>query len=176
MKKKKFTERRKATKSRTLFIFEDINKDTSRKFIEKILELDIDKKKRPIKIYLCSPGGSCAYGFAMIDAITRCKCKTIGIATGEVCSMSPAIYVACDERKITGHTFIMLHPEYTGFSDYIEFAKSRLKNAEEVEKMYDEYFLSRTKIPKKKYDEAKNKELWLTVNEAIKYGIAHKVI
>jgi hypothetical protein len=39
--------------------------------------------------------------------------------------------------------------------------------------MYDEYVLSKCKLPKKLYNQAKIKELWLTAKEVVEYGIAN---
>jgi ATP-dependent Clp protease protease subunit len=163
-------------KNRIVYLFEDINEESSMETVRDLVELDQDKKKRPIKIYICSPGGDCGYGFAIIDILLHMKCNTIGIAVGEICSMAPAIFVACKERYISEHSFVMLHPVTVGTGDYVKFAKARVLNAEVVENMYDEFFLKRTTIPKKFYIQAKDKELWLNAEEAIKYGIAKKLL
>jgi len=40
--------------------------------------------------------------------------------------------------------------------------------------MYDDYLISRSNIPKKILEEAKNKEKYLTAKECLKYGLADK--
>ncbi len=86
--------------------------------------------------------------------------------------MAPAVFVAGTRRFVSQHTYTMLHPPSVFAIDYAAFAKSRIKNADAAEKLYDKHFLSRTKMPKKLYMQSKYKELWLTSEETIKYGIA----
>jgi len=163
-------------RSRIVYLFDEINEETSLDVVSELMEMDTDKKRRPIRIFISSPGGDCGYGFAIIDVLINLTCPTIGIGVGDLCSMAPAILIACTSRCMTEHAQIMLHPITVGTGDYVKFAKSRVMNAETVEKMYDEFFLKRTSIPKKFYMRAKDKELWLSADEALKYGIIQKVI
>lgn len=162
-------------KHRELYLFDEVNSETVRTLIEEFRELDRDKKKRPIHLLMNSPGGDLSSGFALIDVILNSKCDVYTYAFGEICSMAPAIFVAGDKRFITEHTYVMLHPVSGGAIDYVEFMKSRIKNIEAAEKMYDDYFMARVQLPKKLYDKAKYTELWLTSQEALKYKIATDV-
>jgi len=159
-------------KSRELYLFTEISNESIQELVEDIRELDAVKKKSPIHLFIHSPGGDMASGFALIDVIQGCKCPVYTYALGEICSMAPAIFVAGTKRFISRHTYVMLHPVSCGAIDYVEFAKSRIRNAEAAEKMYDSYFKERTKLPRKLYEKAKYTELWLTAEEAIKYKIA----
>jgi ATP-dependent Clp protease protease subunit len=157
---------------RHIYLFDEIGPDSSEEFIKKLHYLE-KKSKKPITVFINSPGGGCADGFAVIDALLLSKCLIITVAIGEICSMAPGIFIAGKRRYVTEHTFIMFHPITTYNSDYIQFAKSALKNAEKIEEMYDKYILERTKMPKRLLQSAKNKEVWLNSKEAIEYGIAH---
>jgi len=163
-------------RNRTVYLFRDIDEDSSQEIIEELEELDTDKKKRPITIRISSPGGLCSYGFAVVDTIEKLKCPTKAVAMGDVCSMAPLVFVACDERIIYKHSFIMLHPVFGGAEGDPRFMLSRVKNTAQSEKMYDDYFLSKTTMPKRTYMKHRTKELWLTAEEAVKYGIAHKIL
>lgn len=167
---------RSRKKSREVYLFSEIDCENIQKLVEDIRELDRDKKRRTIHLMMHSPGGEMSSGFALIDTILSCKCKVHTYAMGEICSMAPAVFVAGERRFVAPHTYVMLHPCSVGAIDYTEFAKSRIRNAEAVEKMFDEFFLGRTKIPKKLYMQSKYKELWLTPTETIKYGIATDIL
>lgn len=157
--------------SRCIYLFEEICGDSAEDLIRRLHYLE-KKSNKPITIFINSPGGDCAAGFAMIDALLISKCLIITVGTGEVCSMAPAVFMAGRKRYITEHTYFMFHPVTAYSSDYIQFAKSRLKNAEDVEKLYDDFILSRCKITKTVYKQAKNKELWLNSKVLIEYKIA----
>lgn len=157
---------------RHIYLFDEIGPESSEEFIKALHHLE-RKSNKPITIFINSPGGGCADGFAIIDAILNSKCVITTVATGEVCSMAPGVFIAGRKRLITKNTFLMFHPITTYSSDYIQFAKSALKNAEKIEEVYDKYILDRTKMPKRLLQAAKNKEVWLNSKEAIEYGIAH---
>ena len=163
-------------KSRILYLFKEISSENVERIIARLLELDKDRKRRPITMYINSPGGEIGAGFALIDIMEKCKCPIKTIATGEVASMAVPIFLAgtMGQRYISKHTFLMLHPGSTGVGDYISFAKSRILNAEELEKMYNNYVISRSNIPKRILTEAKSKEKYLTAKECLKYGLADK--
>lgn len=163
-------------RSRELYLFSEINAETVQDLVKNLRELDKDRAKRPIHLLLHSPGGEMSSGFALIDTILQCRCPVYTYALGEICSMAPAIFVTGKKRFIAAHTYVMLHPCSIGAVDYTEFAKSRIRNAEAAEKMFDAYFLTRTKMPKKLYMQSKYKEIWLTPEETIKYGIATELV
>lgn len=157
---------------RHIYLFDEIGPESSEELIRKLHYLE-KKSNKPITVFINSPGGGCADGFAIIDALLLSKCLIITVAIGEICSMAPGVFIAGKKRYVTEHTLIMFHPITTYSSDYISFAKSALKNAEKIEAVYDKYILDRTKFPKRLLQSAKNKEVWLTAKEAIDYGIAH---
>lgn len=156
---------------RHIYLFDEISAETSEEFIMRLHYLE-KKSNKPITVFINSPGGDCASGFAIIDALLSSKCLIITVAIGEICSMAPGVFIAGKKRYIAKYTFVMFHPITTYSSDYIQFAKSRLKNAEEIESVYDKYILERTKMPKRLLQSAKNKEVWLNSKETIEYGIA----
>lgn len=163
-------------KNREVYLFNEINNETIQPLVEEIRELDRDKRKRVIHLFIHSPGGDMSSGFALIDTILNCHCDVYTYAMGEICSMASAIFVAGKKRFIAQHSYVMLHPCSVGTDDRVEFAKSRIKNAEASEKMYDEFFLNRTGMRKKTYMQSKYKELWLTSTETVKYGIATEIL
>lgn len=156
---------------RHIYLFDEIGPESSEEFIMALHHLE-KKANKIITVFINSPGGDCASGFAMIDALLESKCEIHTVALGEICSMAPGIFIAGKKRYISKNTFVMFHPITTYSSDYIQFAKSRLKNAENIELIYDKYILERTKMPKRLLQAAKNKEVWLTSKEAVDYGIA----
>jgi len=126
MTKKRKNKKSRRDKSRILHLFKEINSDSVEKIITKLLELDRDRKRRLITIYINSPGGFTGDGWALVDVMEKCRCpiKTIGI--GEICSMALPILLAGTQgrRYISKRAFIMIHPVFVGAKDYVSFAKS----------------------------------------------------
>jgi ATP-dependent Clp protease protease subunit len=169
--------RQTSLKARELYLFDEIAEVTMEILIEDLLLLDSDKDKRPITVFLNSPGGNIGDGFALIDIIKNASCPIRIVGVGEVASMASAIFVVGTKglRLIGKNAYIMFHPIMTGNVDYIKFAKSRLKQTEELEELYDNIVLSHTGLPKEEYKKCKDTELWLKSKEVLEYGIADKL-
>jgi len=167
---------------RFIYLFDAIKEESCMEVVKGLIDLEMDNGHRkskdnlPITLVINSPGGYCCDGFAIADTLLRLACPTTSIALGEICSMAPLIYVCANTRYITSNAWVMLHPVSTGANDYIEFAKSRMAQAEKIEEVYDKLFIERTNIPSNIYYQAKQKELWLNAEECVKYGIAHKIL
>lgn len=161
-----------------ILLFDVINSKSSKKVIASLLQATSNLELPEITMIICSPGGGMEPGFAIIDtmmAISNTKPITT-IAMGELCSMAPAIFLAGTKRFIGKHTNVLFHPPTHGVRDYVRFTRDRVKNAENIEKMYDKFVMSRMNMPKKVYEKAKVGELWLSAKESIKYGIAHSIL
>jgi len=159
-----------------LYLFKPIRPDTVKEIIEDIIEIR-KKSKKIITLYISSPGGYVHDGLGLISVMEKnqiIRCVSLGC----VASMAVPIFLMGKrgERYIAENSFIMLHPIATdNGGDYISFVKSRLKNTERLEEIYDKIILGRSKIPKKVYERAKNSELWLDSKECLKYGLADKL-
>ena len=172
-KKSRRRARRKLT--RDLYLFSAIEPSTVKELIKDIIELR-NKNKKIINLYIDSPGGYCENGWSLIDVMLQCQ-PIRTIILGEACSMAVPVALAGKkgQRYIGEHSFMMLHPVATGAHDYLSFAEARIKNAKVVKRLYDDFVLANSKMPKKVYSKAKNSELWLTAEESLKYGLADKL-
>jgi ATP-dependent Clp protease protease subunit len=171
-------ERKKNTRTvgRNIYLFGEIEEDMIDDVIQAIHRLTNKNSKKPIKLFINSPGGDVSTGLALLDAVLNSKVPIYTIALGEVCSMASPIFIAGKKghRYIAKHSQIMFHPITTGTHDYIKFAQARLKNSAELEKMYDKFILTNTKIPKEIYSKSKSEELYLNAEKCLKYKIADK--
>ena len=163
-------------KNREIFLFGEIEDFMIQDIITELLYLDrVDTK--PITIYINSGGGVVGDGFALIDIIKNLKSPVRTVGIGEVCSMACAIFVVGTKgyREVSKNTWFMFHPITSGMKeDYVKFQKSRVLQAEQLEKQYDLLILDHTKIPEQEYKKAKDTELWLPAKKVIEYGIADK--
>jgi ATP-dependent Clp protease protease subunit len=160
---------------REIFLMDEIDCASVGDAIEDILFLEAKDKEKPITLYLSSPGGSVGDGFALIDVMLTCKCSIKVIAIGEIASMASAIYIVGTKglRLIGKNAWIMFHPISQDMrEDYVKFQKSRVLQAEDLQKQYEEIVFKHTEIPKDIYNKSRDAELWLPAAEAIKYKIA----
>lgn len=161
--------------ARTLLLFGEIDDGLAYEILKKLLCFDLQKKSK-ITMYVNSPGGNYPDGFAIIDGMRGLRSKIRTIAVGEICSLAVPIFVLGDERLVTENTLFMLHPGFVATEDYTHFAKARIRGVEMADKLYEEIILEHTKMTKRDYDKSKKDEVWLTAEDAVKYGIADKIL
>jgi ATP-dependent Clp protease protease subunit len=162
-------------KHRTLFLTGEIKTENIIKLIKDIFLLDALNKK-PIKIYINSPGGSVSDGFALIDSIKLIKSPITTIIIGEACSMAGLISIVGKDRYITKNAVWMGHDmsggvkeDYSGKVEYrIEFIKKLWKTIENHLKTY-------TKLTNEEIQILRNGEMWLSPEECLTKGIVDKI-
>jgi ATP-dependent Clp protease protease subunit len=178
----------KDNNSRNIVLSSDITASSVADIIESILDINTlddefeedlqDYEREPIRLVVNSFGGSVYDGFALIAAIEHSKTPIHGYCYGSAMSMGFIIYIATHVRFSHKTSTLMYHEISDMFWGNITGAKQNLKECERLQKVYDDYVLSRTKIPVAKMDEYKaRKEDWyMSAQEAAKYKIVHKII
>lgn len=179
---------RKENDSRNLVLSAEIDNISVGDIIESILdintlddELSIDLceyKREPIKLIINSFGGSVYDGFALIAAIEGSNTPVHGYAYGSAMSMAFAVYISTHIRFAHKTTTFMYHEISDHFYDNITGVKQNLKECERIQKIYDNYILSRTSIPidKTKMMKDKKEDWYISAQEALRYKVVHKLI
>ncbi len=169
--------------SRNIVLSTDIESESVGDIIEAILDLNTiddeleatikDYVREPIKLIINTYGGSVYDGFALISVIEGSKTPIHGYCYGSAMSMGFAIFISTHLKFAHRLSTFMYHEISDGFFGNITGAKQNLKECERLQKMYDEYVLSRTKLPLTKITDYKSrKEDWyLSAQEAYKYKV-----
>lgn len=178
----------KDNNSRNIVLSSDITASSVADIIESILDINTlddelsedlqDYHREPIRLVVNSFGGSVYDGFALIAAIEHSKTPIHGYCYGSAMSMGFIIFISTHVRFAHKTSTLMYHEISDMFWGNITGAKQNLKECERLQKVYDDYVLSRTKIPVSKMDEYKaRKEDWyMSAQEGAKYKIIHKIL
>lgn len=126
-----------------------------------------------IKLYINSPGGSVTDGFAITDAIQRCKNDICTICNGMAASMG-AFILSCGtkgKRWITPNSEVMIHQPLGGAygqaTDIELSAKHILKTKDKLNRILSE----NTGQPIETVIADSDRDNWMSAREAIEYGI-----
>lgn len=98
-------------KARKLFLWSDVNEDSARAIVTRLLSLDAEDSKEEIVIYVNSPGGHIHEGLAIYDAIQAIEAPVSTVCMGMAASMG-AVLLACGtagRRFAWPHARIMIH-------------------------------------------------------------------
>jgi ATP-dependent Clp protease protease subunit len=163
-------------KTREVYLYDHINEKSVLKLIKEIKTLDAINKK-PIKLWINSPGGTTVDGLALINIIRSLQSKIITIINGEACSMASQISVAGDMRYMYENSWWMAHDMKGGINgDYTGKVIYRAKWLEQHYQYLIDSYRKFTKLTDKDLELAKNGELWLNAEQCLKKGIIDKIL
>lgn len=166
--------------NRRIWITGEINSALAKEFIVELEYLDrIAKTPQDVTVYINSPGGSVSDGMAMFDAMRRCKCDIVTVATGMAASMGAFLF-ACGgtkgKRYVTKNAEVMIHQPLGGISG----------QATEIELAAKHILATKTKLNRalaeacgKTVEEIArdtDRDYFMNAEEAVAYGLADAVI
>lgn len=167
----------KLFKSRCLTIFGEINDKISRSITERLLAL-ASENDEPITLYISSPGGHVESGDVVYDIIKFIKPVVRVIGTGWVASAAATIYLAADKenRFALPNTRFLIHQPLGGSrgdaTDIAIQAEQMVKTRSRINQLIAE----ETGQPVDKVAQDTDRDYWMTVDEALSYGIVSKVV
>lgn len=148
-----------------------------RKFNDEDKDIPVEQRK-PIELYISSPGGSAYDGFSAVNEIITSKTPVHAVCSGYVMSMGLAIFVASHKRFAFPYTNFMYHEVMGGAIGKNSEMERATAEGKRVQKMYDNIIVSQTKIDQKKLDAVKKKSLdwFFGSDEALDMGFIHEII
>lgn len=135
------------------------------------------KDRKPIILYINSPGGSVSDGFGLIDAMIASKTPIYTVNQASCYSMGFLIFLAGDKRYSMKNSTFLCH-EGDGFSfGSISKMKDRLEfETIQMEKHVMDYILERTCITHDLYKENYKKEWYMYPDEAKANGVLTHIV
>tara|TARA_Y100000389_G_C17464838_1_gene524616 strand:+ start:3419 stop:4105 length:687 start_codon:yes stop_codon:yes gene_type:complete len=143
-----------------------------------LLFLSDQDPKKTITMHIDSPGGSVKAGLSMVDSMELCDAPIQTINTGMAASMGSVLLGAGTKgmRSSLRHSRTMLHQSSGGAGGNIQDARISFNEWEKINKelfnLLGEYC---GKDPKQVTEDA-TRDLWLSADEALDYGIIDEVI
>ncbi len=167
----------KLFKSRAITLFGSIDDKLARSVTERLLALASDGDD-PITLYVSSPGGHVESGDVIYDMIKFIQPVVKVIGTGWVASAATTIYLAAEKenRFCLPNTRFLVHQPLGGArGDATDIAIQ----AEQIVKMrarINQLIANETGQPIDRVAQDTDRDYWMTVEEAVEYGIVGKVI
>ena len=135
-------------------------------------------KRKPIKIFINSNGGSLN---AIMELITICnlsKTPVYAIGMGKCYSAGGLLLMGIPRgnRYILSSTEALIHDGSTGSYGDTGKVLDDLERTKKIEEDTKQFILSHTKITESEYDKNYRKNWWLDANEIIEKGVADHII
>jgi len=161
-------------KNRRVFFFDDVNNESCLLAIKNLLLLD--DTEGPITLLINSFGGDIDSGWGLFDTIVSLKNEITGIVTGTASSMASIILQACDVRKMTKNSNILIHNSKYKLSVQGVALKTWAKNDKEFEDTTLEIFKTKTKLSAAKLKQLISAETIMNSKESLEWGFVDGIV
>lgn len=163
---------------RRIVVAGSVKEETAAQFLEQITALECIDINKPISIYIDTYGGNLDSALCMYDTIKACCCPIVTIGIGKVMSAGVLLLAAGDKgnRFITENTRVMIHEISGGTIGPISEMESEIKESRRMQAVYVTLLAKDAGVTKAKLLKDMKIETFMSAAEAVKYGIADKLV
>jgi ATP-dependent Clp protease protease subunit len=165
-------------KDRIIFLGDAVNEHTANLVVAQLLFLQSEDAKKDIYLYINSPGGSVYDALAIYDTMKYIQndVQTVGIGV----QASAAAFLLSSgtkgKRFLLPHSTVMIHQPSSGTRGKVTDQEIDLKESLRVKKLLEEIMRKNTGQKPDRIHTDMERDYWMTSDEAVKYGLADKVI
>ena len=135
------------------------------------------QERKPIKLYINTPGGQLCEGFGLIDAIKASKTPVYTINQAMCASMGFLIYLVGKKRYTMQHSQFLMHDGSTAGFDSVGKLKDRMEfETQQIETEVRKHILEHTMITEELYEQKYRVEWYMLPKEAKLYNICTHII
>ncbi|CAM5767360.1 ATP-dependent Clp protease proteolytic subunit [Bosea minatitlanensis] len=165
-------------RERIIFINGEVNDAMSALVCAQLLFLEAENPKRPIHLYINSPGGVVTSGFAMYDTMRYIRAPVHTLCMGTARSMGSFLLMAGEpgERAALPNASLHVHQPLGGFqgqaSDILIHAEEMQQTKRRVTRLYAEHC-------GRSYEEVErtlDRDRFMTAQEALEWGLIDRVV
>ncbi len=167
-------------KARKIFLWSDVNDESAKAVVTRLISLDIEDPREEIVLYINSPGGSVTEGMAIYDAMLAIEAPVSTVCMGMAMSMGSFLLAAGEpgRRFAWPHARIMIHQPLimgtvTGTATDLDIrAKETIRLRGELNELYAKH----TGQDVEKIANDTDRDFFMSAQEAKEYGMLDDVI
>lgn len=166
-------------------ITDDYYRSATMRMVEDIMEINRydnaqdtpPKERKPIRLYINSPGGNVTEGFSLLSAVELSKTPVYTINIGQWSSMAFLIGIAGHRRYSLPNMRFLMHEGYTGAYDSGSKAQDLMKFLDRFEReVVREQVLKHGTMTGEEYDQRIREEVYMLPEDALKYGFIDEIV
>ncbi|NKX68140.1 ATP-dependent Clp protease proteolytic subunit (plasmid) [Labrenzia sp. 5N] len=165
-------------RERIVFLNGEVNDTVSALICAQLLFLEAESPRKPIQLYINSPGGMVTSGFAMYDTMRYIRAPVHTLCMGTARSMGSFLLMAGEpgERAVLPNANILIHQPSGGFqgqaSDMAIHAEEILRTKERMTRLYAKH-CNRTY---EEFEAAMDRDRYMTPEEALEWGLVDRIL
>ncbi len=163
---------------RIVFLGEQVNEHTANVVVAQLLHLANEDPDKDISLYINSPGGSVYDGLAIYDTMNFIKPDVQTFGIGLQASMGAFLLSsgAKGKRHLLPHSRVMIHQPSSGTQGKVTDQEISLRESIRIKKLLHEILAKNTGKTFKQVEKDADRDYWMDADEAVKYGLADKVL
>jgi ATP-dependent Clp protease, protease subunit len=165
---------------RSIYFWGEVDDKSCKEAVTKLLLLDAHKPGEEIKFYINSPGGGVTSGMVVYDTIKMLSSPVSTICMGLAASMGSILLSAGTKGKryIYPHGEVMIHqPSLGGYMRGVSIdLEIQAVQIEKTKRMGAQILADNCGHTLEKVMSDFDRDYWMDAEEAVKYGIADKII
>ncbi|KAJ5538571.1 hypothetical protein N7494_008050 [Penicillium frequentans] len=172
----------KLLKERIVCLNGEVNDVASASIVAQLLFLEADNPKKPIHLYINSPGGSVTAGLAIYDTMTYIAAPVSTICVGQAASMGSLLLAggAPGKRFCLPHSSIMVHQPSGGYhgqaTDIAIHAKEILRIRAQLNNIYKRHLNGPKKLELDDIEKLMERDYFMGAEEAKELGIIDEIL
>lgn len=167
----------KFLKTRQIILSGEINKELAEKIVRQLLVLEADNKK-PIYIYIDSPGGDVDAGFAIFDMIRFIDAPVFLVGMGLIASAAALILLAVPKERRIGFpdSRYLIHQPLSGIKGVATDIEIHAQEMAKTHAKLNKIIADGSGKPLEQVEKDTDRDHWLSAGEAKDYGLISQII
>lgn len=165
-------------RERIIFLNGEVNDAVAALVCAQLLFLEAENPRKPIQLYINSPGGVVTSGLAMYDTMQYIRAPVHTLCMGTARSMGSFLLMAGEpgERAALPNASILIHQPSGGFqgqaSDMLIHAEEIFRTKQRMTRLYAEH-CGRTY---EEFEVAMDRDRFMTAEEAMEWGLIDRIL
>lgn len=163
---------------RIIFLGHGINDTVSNIINAQLLFLSSVDQKKPIKLYINSPGGGVYAGLGIYDTMNYIPNEVHTVCLGMAASMAAVLLSSGSKgnRVVLPHSRVMIHQPLGGSEGQASDMEITMKEMLRIKSELYDILAKNTGKTMKQITADADRDYWMKGEEAVKYGMVDKII
>lgn len=165
-------------KDRIIFLGSGVDQASANVIVAQLLFLQAQDAKKEIYFYINSPGGSVYDALAIYDTMQYIENDVVTVGIGMQASAAAFLLSSGTKgkRSVLPNASVMIHQPSSGTRGKVTDQEIDLRESLRVKELLETIMAGNTGQTREKIHDDMERDKWLTAEEAVKYGIADKII
>jgi ATP-dependent Clp protease protease subunit len=167
-------------KKREIWINGPLDESLIERLYANLIDLEAQSNSIPLTVAINSNGGNYFEAIVATDIMGTLNCPVKTVALANACSGGFILFMGGQERIVHDHSCLMMHSIGFGSADKVPDVEERLEYIKQSQEKMAKFFAYQTQggtTPdywRTLFKSGKDK--WFSVEEAVRLGIAHRVV